>query len=67
MSSIVLCHGSPEIVRKPEYDRGKPYDVYGRGFYCTENIGLSREWTCGENSDGDVNQYAIAPAGLEAA
>ena len=38
MSNMILYHGSPEIVRKPEYGKGKPYNDYGRGFYCTENL-----------------------------
>ncbi len=32
-----LYHGSAVVVRKPEYDLGKPYNDYGRGFYCTED------------------------------
>ena len=65
MSNMILYHGSPEIVRKPEYGKGKPYNDYGRGFYCTENLDLAREWACGENTDGFVNRYEIDPAELE--
>jgi len=64
MSNLILYHGSPEIVRKPEYGKGKPYNDYGRGFYCTENLDLAREWACGENTDGFVNRYEINPAEL---
>ena len=65
MSNMILYHGSPEIVRKPEYGKGKPYNDYGRGFYCTENLDLAREWACGENVDGFVNRYEIDPAELK--
>ena len=65
MSNMILYHGSPEIVRKPEYGKGKPYNDYGRGFYCTENLDLAREWACGENIDGFVNRYEIDPAELK--
>ncbi len=64
MSNLILYHGSPEIVRKPEYGKGKPYNDYGRGFYCTENLDLAREWACGENTEGFVNRYEINPAEL---
>lgn len=64
MSNLILYHGSPEIVRKPEYGKGKPYNDYGRGFYCTENLDLAREWACRENTDGFVNRYEIDPAQL---
>ena len=65
MGNLILYHGSPEIVRKPEYGKGKPYNDYGTGFYCTESIDLAREWACGENTDGFVNRYEINPAGLK--
>ena len=64
MGNMILYHGSPEIVQKPEYGRGKPYNDYGSGFYCTQNIDLAKEWACGENTDGFVNRYEINPAVL---
>ena len=65
MNNLILYHGSPEIVRKPEYGKGKPYNDYGTGFYCTESLDLAREWACGENTDGFVNRYEINPAELK--
>ncbi len=64
MNNIILYHGSPEIVRKPEYGKGKPYNDYGQGFYCTESLDLAKEWACGENTDGVANRYKINPAEL---
>ena len=54
-----LYHGSPLIVEKPEYGKGKPYNDYGKGFYCTKHFELAKEWAVGENSDGFVNKYEI--------
>ncbi len=59
MGIITLYHGSPEIVSCPEYGKGKSYNDYGRGFYCTEDIDLAREWACTESKDGYVNQYEL--------
>ena len=64
MNNIILYHGSPEIVRKPEFGKGKPYNDYGQGFYCTESLDLAKEWACGENTDGVANCYEINIAEL---
>lgn len=55
----ILYHGSPEIIKKPVYGKGKPYNDYGRGFYCTEHFELAKEWACSENIGGYCNQYEI--------
>lgn len=34
-----IYHGSKDIVKNPEYGKGKPYNDYGLGFYCTDNKG----------------------------
>ena len=59
MSKLVLYHGSPEIIEKPIYGKGKAYNDYGKGFYCTENLELAKEWACTEGVDGYANQYEI--------
>lgn len=59
MSKLNLYHGSPEIVQKPVLGKGKIYNDYGQGFYCTEHLELAKEWACTENIDGYVNQYEI--------
>ena len=55
----ILYHGSPEIIKKPVYGKGKTYNDYGRGFYCTEHWELAKEWVCSENIDGYCNQYEV--------
>lgn len=64
MSKLILYHGSPGIVEKPAFGRGKAYNDYGQGFYCTEHIELAKEWACTEGSDGYANKYEIETAGL---
>lgn len=59
MSKLVLYHGSENIIQKPEYGKGKIYNDYGQGFYCTEHLELAKEWACTESLDGYVNRYNI--------
>lgn len=59
MSRLRLYHGSPEIVQNPQINKGKAYNDYGRGFYCTEHVELACEWGCNEGVDGYTNQYGI--------
>ncbi|MCR5530859.1 MAG: DUF3990 domain-containing protein [Lachnospiraceae bacterium] len=64
MDNVILYHGSPEIVRSPELRKGKPYNDYGQGFYCTEHLELAKEWACTETADGYVNKYELNTSGL---
>ena len=65
MSKLILYHGSSEIIEKPIIGKGKAYNDYGRGFYCTENFELAKEWACTEGIDGYANQYEIETDGLK--
>ncbi|MBQ2861044.1 MAG: DUF3990 domain-containing protein, partial [Peptococcaceae bacterium] len=56
---MILYHGSQHIVANPQYGVGKPYNDYGVGFYCTENIELAKEWACPVKKDGYANQYVL--------
>lgn len=64
MSKLVLYHGSPDIIESPIFGKGKTYNDYGRGFYCTEHIELAKEWACTEGTDGYANKYEIDTTGL---
>ena len=64
MSKLILYHGSPEIIEVPVFGKGKAYNDYGRGFYCTEHLELAKEWACTENTDGYANKYEIDTEGL---
>lgn len=63
MNTITIYHGSPNIVT-PVWGEGKSYNDYGKGFYCTENLELSKEWACSHDSDGYANQYTLNLEGL---
>lgn len=64
MEKIILYHGSSEIIKKPELEKGKLYNDYGQGFYCTEHIELAKEWACTEGTDGYANKYELDISGL---
>lgn len=56
---MLLYHGSDHAIKRPEFGAGKKHNDYGRGFYCTENIELAKEWAVSEDADGYVNKYSI--------
>lgn len=64
ISKLIIFHGSPDIIEKPEYGKGKEYNDYGRGFYCTEHLELAKEWACNEGIDGYANRYELETDGL---
>ena len=61
-----IYHGSSVEIPKPLLGRGKPNNDYGRGFYCTKDIEMAREWACkGKEPPGFVNVYELSTKGLE--
>ena len=54
-----LYHGSQITLEKPEYAKGARNNDYGRGFYCTEEIELAKEWACAKQTNGYVNIYKL--------
>lgn len=56
---MLLYHGSDHVIKRAEFGAGKKHNDYGRGFYCTENIELAKEWAVSEDADGYVNKYSI--------
>ena len=65
MSKLIIYHGSPDIIEKPTFGKGKEYNDYGQGFYCTEQLDLAREWACSEGTDGYANRYELETKGLK--
>lgn len=61
---MILYHGSEKIVKNPVYGGGKLYNDYGRGFYCTEDQELAREWASQTKAGGYLNQYNLDIKGL---
>lgn len=64
MSKLTLYHGSPNILEQPLFGKGKAYNDYGTGFYCTEHIELAKEWACTEGTNGYANRYEIETSKL---
>lgn len=54
-----IYHGSKDIIKKPVFGKGKIYNDYGLGFYCTENLELAKEWGVEINRNGYANIYQI--------
>ena len=54
-----IYHGSKDIIKQPEYGKGKPHNDYGLGFYCSEDIEMAKEWSCVEDHDGFANAQSI--------
>ena len=61
---MIIYHGSPQIVKHPGLGKGKPYNDYGQGFYCTESLDLAKEWACPTQKDGFANKYTLNTKGL---
>lgn len=61
---LIIYHGSQQIIEVPKFDIGKEYNDYGRGFYCTENNELAKEWACSVKNDGYSNKYTLHLDGM---
>lgn len=61
---MLLYHGSEFEIRQPEFGKGKIYNDYGQGFYCTEDADMGREWSVSEDRDGFLNCYELPTDGL---
>lgn len=61
----IVYHGSQFVVERPEFGKGAKNNDYGRGFYCTREIELAREWACGKQSNGYLNKYELELDGLK--
>lgn len=62
---LIIYHGSVSIIERPIFGKGKPYNDYGTGFYCTESSNLAKEWAVGDNRDGYANKYSLNLTGLK--
>ena len=62
---MLLYHGSKEIVSTPIYGLGSHKNDYGRGFYCTEEIELAKEWATPIARDGFANKYELDETNLK--
>ncbi|MCR5557846.1 MAG: DUF3990 domain-containing protein [Butyrivibrio sp.] len=62
---MTIYHGSENVITKPIFGGGNSQNDYGRGFYCTEDKELSKEWACKRDTDGFSNCYELNTNGLE--
>ncbi|MBQ0027860.1 MAG: DUF3990 domain-containing protein [Lachnospiraceae bacterium] len=60
-----IYHGSEHIISKPDSNYGNYSNDYGRGFYCTENMELAKEWACKKGNNGFVNVYEFDATGMK--
>lgn len=60
-----LYHGSSNVIEKPLFGHGKPYNGYGLGFYCTDSLEMAKEWSVGYRQNGYANCYEIECNGLQ--
>lgn len=58
-NSIILYHGSTDIVRIPVYGHGNPLCDYGLGFYCTEDENAGKLWAVNKDTSGYNNKYEL--------
>ena len=56
---MYIYHGSEKIIKRPICGYGNARNDYGKGFYCTENLELAKEWACKSNTDGFANCYSF--------
>lgn len=58
-NTLTIYHGSTHVIERPVFGVGNPNNDYGLGFYCTENLELTKEWACSAEVDGYANRYSI--------
>lgn len=61
---LTLYHGSQNIIKKPIFGYGKPYNDYGLGFYCAEDESMACEWAVQKDRNGYSNIYLMKVNGL---
>ena len=59
LKTIILYHGSEDIIKTPMFGKGNKNNDYGQGFYCTQHIELAKEWATKNNNDGYCNKYEL--------
>lgn len=65
-NKIILYHGQPNKVVKPQFGLGKDYHDYGNGFYLTPDIELAKEWAFAtdKNIEGYLHTFELDLKGL---
>ena len=63
--SIIIYHGSQQIVEVPAFGLGRKNNDFGLGFYCTESNELAKEWAVSSLTDGFSNRYILDTENLK--
>ena len=61
MDSMLLYHGSNEIVEFPEIRKTKYTKDFSWGFYCTNDYEQAQKWAYRRTGAGIVNIYSYTP------
>lgn len=56
---MTIYHGSERIIEQPVFGEGKENNDFGRGFYCTVNESLAKEWAVSFARSGFANRYTL--------
>jgi len=59
MNELTIFHGSEKEIKEPTKDKGKKFNDYGKGFYCTMHQELAAQWACKFQEDGIVSEYKV--------
>jgi hypothetical protein len=57
MNSMILYHGSDQVVEFPEIRRARYTKDFSWGFYCTNDPDQAARWAARGNGRGVVNRY----------
>lgn len=52
------------MIERPQLGLGREHNDFGRGFYCTEDPELAKEWAATHDRDGIANRYELDTANL---
>ena len=63
-TEFTIYHGSPVEVRVPLLEKCKENNDYGKGFYCTADTDMAKEWASAADRDGYSNKYRLDMDGL---
>lgn len=52
------------MIERPRLGLGREHNDFGRGFYCTEDLDLAKEWAATHDRDGVANRYELDTSDL---
>lgn len=54
-----LYHGAERIIKKPIWGEGFIFNDFGQGFYCSQELEVTKEWACQNKTNGFVSEFDI--------